>query len=254
MRLGQLPEAQLDALPLWPPLVATRGPGGASDLHAHHAMHIVLAVNGELSIRVRDSAAMTACGVLTAPDVAHALDAQGREVLLVFLDPESEAGASLFSAIDGDVRLISAEERDRLLEGAAPLAIMTTGFGDEWTRRAAQTLGGAELGARKRLHPRVRKALGILRGDLEVTDASLEALARAVELSPGRLIHAFTASIGIPLRPYVQWLKVQRAAGAIVAGMPLAQAAHAAGFADAAHMSRTFRRMFGVTPSALRER
>ncbi|MET0401857.1 MAG: helix-turn-helix domain-containing protein, partial [Cystobacter sp.] len=35
-------------------------------------------------------------------------------------------------------------------------------------------------------------------------------------------------------------------------GMPLGEAAQAAGFADAAHMSRTFRRMLGMPPSALR--
>ena len=65
-------------------------------------------------------------------------------------------------------------------------------------------------------------------------------------------MHVFTASIGIPLRPYLGWLRFQRAARAIVSGIPLTDAAMAAGFADAAHMTRTFRRMFGVPPSALR--
>jgi AraC-like DNA-binding protein len=82
-------------------------------------------------------------------------------------------------------------------------------------------------------------------------DASLTALAAAVGLSPGRLMHAFTDSIGIALRPYLLWLKLQRAAAAIAGGAPLAEAAVASGFADAAHMSRTFRRMFGMPPSAL---
>jgi len=36
------------------------------------------------------------------------------------------------------------------------------------------------------------------------------------------------------------------------AGMPLSAAAHAAGFADAAHMSRTFKKTLGTAPSALR--
>ena len=42
------------------------------------------------------------------------------------------------------------------------------------------------------------------------------------------------------------------AAAAIVAGQPLSSAAAAAGFVDAAHMTRTFKRMFGVSPSELR--
>jgi AraC-like DNA-binding protein len=79
----------------------------------------------------------------------------------------------------------------------------------------------------------------------------VEELARTVRLSPGRLMHAFEESVGIPLRPYLLWLKLQRAGAAIVAGAPLSAAAHAAGFADSAHMTRTFRRMLGGTPTAI---
>ena len=86
-----------------------------------------------------------------------------------------------------------------------------------------------------------------------VDDAtSLEVLASLVRLSPSRLMHVFTASIGIPLRPYLAWLRVQRAAMAIVNGHSMGEAAHAARFADAAHMTRTFKRMLGVAPSSLR--
>lgn len=215
-------------------------------------MHIVLSVTGELSVSIRDAAARRAAGVVTAPDVPHSIDAEGQDTLLVFLDPESEAGAALQSALAGDARLLSALQRDVLLEGADPMAIMTTRFGDEWTRRVVSMCGGANATPPKRIHPRVRKALAILRANPAGDEASLAALADAIQLSPGRLMHAFTQSIGIPLRPYLQWLKVQRAAAAIVSGVPLTEAAHAAGFADAAHMSRMFRRMFGASPSALR--
>ena len=38
----------------------------------------------------------------------------------------------------------------------------------------------------------------------------------------------------------------------IAGGSPLTRAAHEAGFSDSAHLSRTFRRMFGVAPTALK--
>src|SRR5262245_55363179 len=96
------------ALPLWPPLLATRGAGGRSRRHAHHAMHLVLALESELSIERADGAKQRAAGIVTPPDIPHAIDARGREVLLVFLEPESTAGAALRSAIADRPRLVTA--------------------------------------------------------------------------------------------------------------------------------------------------
>ena len=98
----------------------------------------------------------------------------------------------------------------------------------------------------------MRALLSLLRNG-GINDAtSLEVLAGAVGLSPSRLMHVFTSSVGIPLRPYLAWLRVQRAAIEIVSGNSLTEAAITAGFSDAAHMSRTFRRMLGIPPSLLR--
>lgn len=249
MRLSTLP-VSTTRLPLWPPVLATRGPGGASAGHAHHAMHLVLATAGDLRVRVGNGRWRSAPGVLTAPDVTHAIDAAGREVLLVFLDPESEAGAALRSALAAPVLLVDDTARRELAAGD-PMALMRGG-GADWTRRVVELLAGQALAPRPATHPRVRRLLARLRTLGPEDETSLEALAAAVGLSPGRLMHAFTESIGTPLRPYLTWLKLQRAAAGIVGGMPLADAAHAAGFADSAHMSRTFRRMFGMTPSMLR--
>jgi methylphosphotriester-DNA--protein-cysteine methyltransferase len=44
-----------------------------------------------------------------------------------------------------------------------------------------------------------------------------------------------TKEVRIPLRPYLRWLKLERAASAIADGAMLSEAAYAAGFADAAH-------------------
>jgi AraC-like DNA-binding protein len=64
-------------------------------------------------------------------------------------------------------------------------------------------------------------------------------------------MHAFTESVGVPLRPYILWLRLQRAACDLIHGATATEAAHSAGFSDAAHLTRTFRRMFGVTPTEL---
>jgi AraC-like DNA-binding protein len=83
---------------------------------------------------------------------------------------------------------------------------------------------------------------------------SLEALADSVRLSPSRFLHLFTTSLGVPLRPYVLWLRLQRGARELALGKSVADAAHAAGFADAAHFTRTFRRTMGATPRQVLQR
>ncbi len=253
MRIGAVLEPPAGGgWPLWPPLLATRGAGTSSTGHAHHAMHAVLATTGQLRIRVGARGAwQRAAGVLTAPNVAHSLDASGAEILLVFLDPESEAGRSLRAVLGGPVQLLDAAARDRLLMGAEPMALMGEG-GAAWTSELVASLGGAPVSPARALHPRVAKLLRHLRKASPDSDTSLPALAQISGLSSSRLMHAFTESIGIPLRQYLAWQRLQRAAAAIVAGRPLADAAYAAGFSDAAHMSRTFRRMLGMSPSMLR--
>jgi AraC-like DNA-binding protein len=214
-------------------------------------MHVVVSFAGELRVRAGDTGWLRAAGVVTAPDAPHAIDARGSEVLIVFVDPESEAGESMRAAIAGSVRPLDARERDALIAGVTPMELMGPG-GAAWTSRVVAVLGGERVLSRRAVHPRVRKLLRLLKAMPKGGDTSLEALAREVGLSPGRLMHVFTESIGVPLRTYLAWLRLQRAAAAVVARRPLGEAARAAGFADAAHMSRTFRRMLGVAPSDLR--
>ena len=57
--------------------------------------------------------------------------------------------------------------------------------------------------------------------------------------------HLFTATVGVPLRSYVLRAKLQRAMQVMTTGAPLAKVAVEAGFADQAHLWRTFRRMLG---------
>src|SRR6188768_4204739 len=105
----------------WPPVLATRGPGGPCEWHSHHSLRFALAIEGEIRIRTaRQGKWSSAAGVLTAPDVPHLLDAQGVDLLLVFIDPESAAGSSFRAALIGAVRLISDAERSALTHEVEP--------------------------------------------------------------------------------------------------------------------------------------
>lgn len=80
---------------------------------------------------------------------------------------------------------------------------------------------------------------------------TVEALAEGVGLSPDRLTHLFSQQLGLPIRSYLLWAKMRRAAALLSSGQPLTDIAHAVGFADSAHLTRTFKGFFGLTPSFL---
>jgi AraC-like DNA-binding protein len=84
-------------------------------------------------------------------------------------------------------------------------------------------------------------------------DQPLRALdaAQIVGLSEGRFLHWFKQKYGLPFRAYVRWLRLQEALRRLAGGSNLTQAAHAAGFSDSAHLSRTFATSFGIAPRGL---
>lgn len=61
--------------------------------------------------------------------------------------------------------------------------------------------------------------------------------------------HWLQGCLGIPLRKLLLWRKLRRALDMLSDNKPLTEIAHAAGFADSAHLSRICLRTFGLNPS-----
>ncbi|MCC5811620.1 MAG: helix-turn-helix transcriptional regulator [Ectothiorhodospiraceae bacterium] len=101
---------------------------------------------------------------------------------------------------------------------------------------------------------RVRRALQIMGQDLSGR-MTLEDVAARVYLSPTRLVHLFKRETGLTFRRYRLWVRVM--VGVNVLGheepMPvtLTRLALTVGFADLAHLSRTFRQNFGLRPTSV---
>ncbi len=80
---------------------------------------------------------------------------------------------------------------------------------------------------------------------------TLKEVARVAYLSPSRFRHLFAEQTGMGLRQYVLWRRFVSVWERRMNGESLSTAAHAAGFADSAHLARTSRRMIGIPPSLL---
>lgn len=77
---------------------------------------------------------------------------------------------------------------------------------------------------------------------------SLAHLAQVAGLSPFRLVRTFTRQIGLPPHAYLNQVRVNRAKKLLANGEPIALVAYETGFADQSHLTRHFKRLFGLTP------
>jgi len=80
---------------------------------------------------------------------------------------------------------------------------------------------------------------------------SISKISSLIELSTGRLQHLFKEEVGIPITQYLLWKRIIDGIKIASKKKDLTTSALEAGFADSAHMSRTFKRMFGLNLSKI---
>ncbi|MEM6960460.1 MAG: AraC family transcriptional regulator, partial [Myxococcota bacterium] len=85
-------------------------------------------------------------------------------------------------------------------------------------------------------------------------DISIAAIADAVGLRGPSLSRGFVATWGVTPVHYRKQLKLRAATQLLVAGTSVSEAAAACGFADTAHLSRSFQFQYGIAPSAWQRR
>lgn len=219
--------------------------------HAHHAIQIVIAIEGEVAIRGRTGDWRDGSGVIVRQDAEHSYDGRGAIGAMLFVDPESSEGAWLGTALADEVTIVP---EVRLAGSIAALRTFcerpfeSMEIGELIRHCVASLCAGAP--PTRRLDRRVTRVLDAIRAadDLKM---SLEDAAGIVFLSPSRFAHLFKQQVGLPFRRYILWRKLTRAMLAIGKERTIGAAAHASDFADAAHLTRTFYQMFGLPPSVM---
>ena len=91
-----------------------------------------------------------------------------------------------------------------------------------------------------------------LHDDDGAAGATLADVATAAGCSRFAAYRAFRSRYGLPPSEYQRLLRLRVARRALAGGAALADAAAVSGFADQAHLTRWFRRCYGITPGAYR--
>lgn len=227
--------------------------GEPTDFHEHHAVQISLPLSaGSLRFCFPGEGWESHQAIVIAANQAHAFEARGEYVAMIFVEPESSEGQMLqqrcreTGSSPADLNELQNEMtalRDSFQQNMpdADLAVIA---GAIISRLAASNL------VVKTLDRRIKRAIESMRGRVGGS-IMLADMAEIACLSPDRFRHLFIEETGMRFRPYVLWLRIEIALAEFAAHKSLTDASHAGGFADSAHFSRTFKRMFGIAPSSL---
>ena len=237
----------------WDERVLYVGPGLAAGLHAHHAVQACLPLSGPVRLRSSPGARWGSYdGAVIPSDVPHESDTPVARLVTLWLDAETPEARRL---VEPGRQAIVAIPASKLRVIVPPLRAWWDDLhdGQQATRLLDDVVRVLAPGERPSgpLDLRVVRARELLHS-APMRRLKFSDLAAAVSLSPSRLAHLLRAQLGLPVRRYLLWLRLRDALREMARGATTTEAAHAAGFADAPHLDRTFRRMFGFTPSALR--
>jgi AraC-like DNA-binding protein len=252
-------EARSASRQVWAPLVyfwdggwigVGRTPGVVPP-HAHHAVQIAIGLDRPIRFRHGDGPWREYQAAAVLPDKPHSFDGGDALTAMIFIEPESREGRWLRDSLRQPIAGVSTERLGELIPalrgfqeerpGPEPAAHLITGV--------VRALCAGPPPARP-LDERITRALALIKSR-DVRGLKLKDVAKSVFLSPSRFAHVFSDEVGLPFRRYLLWRKLSRAMQEFARGSNLSQSAHAAGFADSAHLTRTWIQMFGITPTGM---
>lgn len=224
---------------------------GGAKFHDHHALQISLTFHGSIRFRTRDCDWRAYRAALVPPHLPHAFEGAAQSTAQIFIEPETAQGRALLDLFGrASISELPEDAIDR--HGMELRSLDIAGTSAVELRQIADRFVAALTATRQPtlVDARIQRIIEWLQRNER--PLSLAAAAEKVALSPGRFRHLFVEQTGQSFRSYQLWARLQRAVDAISKGFPATQAAHAAGFADAAHLTRTFRRMMGIAPTAVK--
>ncbi len=210
---------------------------------------------------------LEAPSLITIPHGELHSDWFGRRVtriVVVEVDPGAQRRHSVMES-GGDLTDRVVEQRNKQIESFAHRFSRELRAPDELSGLAVSglvfelisTLARSELSMRGSGAPRpawVRRVIDYLH-DNDTQATRIDAIAAEVELHPAYLSRAFREHVGVPLCAYARGIRLDRVAAELIStDERILDIALDAGFTDQSHLTRLFRRRFGVTPAQYRNK
>lgn len=236
--------------------------------HTHDEYGIGLFVSGgQMSASGRGQITAVTGDIITVnPGEVHdgiPMRRESRSWLMLYLDPALVA--DIRSDVDGNRNADFEFERPAFSNPRTALSFRsafaaTTGERGNRGLALDQALAAlfAPLSSMRSLAEKVSAGRGLLRARAMIDDEparslSLQDLATEAGLSRFQTLRAFQALTGLTPHAYLMQRRMNLARRRILQGLGLADAAAEAGYADQSHMTREFRRRYGLTPAAYRQ-
>ena len=239
--------------------------------HSHESYSFGVTETGAQAFTCRHGRHVSARGMVMAfnpddPHDGHAAVDDGFTYRMVHIGPEFLASLTgtplpLFRSpvIEDPVMAASVRRLHRALTGRASeleryerLAGTARLLVRHASGREPAWRGADRRVADRRVAARIRELIQDSAGDPGGGELTADELAAAAGCSRYAAYRAFRQAYGLAPSDYQRELRVRTARRLLTAGVEPALAAAEAGFADQAHLTRWFRRYYGVTPGAYR--
>ena len=232
--------------------------------HSHESYSFGVTESGAQAFSCRHGRHVSATGMVMAfnpddPHDGHAASAGGFTYRMVHVwpsfftetplplfrtpvvdDPAAAAALRrLFAALTGPATAL--ERHDRLVRASRLLVRHAS---------SSASASASALAAAPARPVHIAATVRTLIHDRVSADVTADDLAAAAGCSRYTAYRAFVTAYGLAPSDYQRQLRIRMARRLLVSGVTPAQAAAEAGFADQAHLTRWFRRYYGVTPAA----
>lgn len=217
--------------------------------HQHHAIQLTFDIEERFAVKL-GNISISSRAILINSDVKHKIFSNRGKQVLMLIEPESDYGTAIRNKISADKNgALNLDDRldSRLLSSLEELFFSEEVFIDKVMATVMDLLGIHASNAYV-IDQRIRAISDIINHN-RIKDFSISVLADGVGLSESRLQHLFKEQIGIPIKRYILWKKMMAAVSLITGNNDFTTAAYEAGFSDSAHISRTFKKNFGLTLS-----
>ena len=215
--------------------------------HYHGAAELVIGYQSEVLCKLDEGPSISDSTILIPPGVTHANEYQDELSVTIYFDSDSSYFQRLSNEMVQVTSVLTSMTGTRNVQESVRWIYESEPGIDTCREKLNSILVEETELSDSEIDVRIQIVLNQLRQN-PANDEPVKYFASKVGLSEDRLHHLFTDVMGLPIHRYRVWLRLKRASQLYFSGHDLTYAAHDAGFSDAAHFSRTFKKMYGAPP------